>query len=79
MIPPRFAEVPCGGIWPFGDLTTGAHQLALVLVPCQAAELTPANLRLPEHGGSMAGTGAPGAPRDRRVGGFGSKTVDSGS
>jgi hypothetical protein len=26
-------EVPCGGIWPFGDLAIGAHQLALVLVP----------------------------------------------
>jgi hypothetical protein len=24
---------PCGGIWPFGDLATGAHQLVLVLVP----------------------------------------------
>jgi hypothetical protein len=71
-------QVLCGGIWPFGDLTIGAHQLALVLVPCQAAELTLANLRLPEHG-SMAGTGALGAPRDRRVGGFGSKTVDTGS
>jgi hypothetical protein len=21
-------QVPCGGIWPFGDLSTGAHQLA---------------------------------------------------
>jgi hypothetical protein len=27
--------VSCGGIWHFGDLTTGAQQLALVLVPCQ--------------------------------------------
>jgi hypothetical protein len=26
-------QVSCGGIWPFGDLATGAHQLALVLVP----------------------------------------------
>jgi hypothetical protein len=33
-------QVPCGGIWPFGDLTIGAHQLALVLVPCRAAEPT---------------------------------------
>jgi hypothetical protein len=71
-------QVSCGGIWPFGDLTTGAHQLALVLVPCQAAEPTLTNLRPPEHG-SMARTGAPGAPRDRRVGGFGSKTVESDS
>jgi hypothetical protein len=47
-----------GGIWPFGDLTIGAHQLALVLVPCQAAEPTLANLRPPEHG-SVARTGAP--------------------
>jgi hypothetical protein len=71
-------QVPCGGIWPFGDLTTGAHQLALALVPCQAAEPTLANLRPPEYG-SMARTGAPCALRGRRVGGFGSKTVDSGS
>jgi hypothetical protein len=62
----------------FDDLTIGAHQLALILVPCQAAEPTPTNLRPPEHG-SMARTGAPGALRDRCVGGFGSKTVDSGS
>jgi hypothetical protein len=69
-------QVPCGGIWPFGDLTTGTHQLALVLVSCQAAEPTFANLRLPEHG-SMARTGAPGALRDRRGwGGGGSKTVE---
>ena len=72
------AQVPRGGIRPFGDLTIGAHQLVLVLVPCQAAEPTLTNLRPPEYG-SMARTGAPGAPRDRRVGGFGSKTVDSGS
>jgi hypothetical protein len=65
-------QVSCGGIWPFGDLMTGAHQLALVLVPCQAAEPTPTNLRPPEHG-SMARTGAPGAPRGRHVGGFGRK------
>jgi hypothetical protein len=38
------AQVPRGGIRPFGDLTTTAHQLALVLVPCQAAEPTPTNL-----------------------------------
>jgi hypothetical protein len=48
-------QVPCGGIRPFGDLTTGAHQLALVLVPCQTAELTLANLRLPEHGSMVDG------------------------
>jgi hypothetical protein len=71
-------QVPRGGIWPFGDLTIDAHQLALVLVPCQAVEPTLANLRPPEHG-SMARTGAPGALRDRRVVGFGSETVDSGS
>jgi hypothetical protein len=71
-------QVSCGGIWPFGDLPIGAHQLALVLVPCQGAEPTPTNLRHPEHG-SMARTGAPGALRVRCVGGFGSKTVDSGS
>ena len=71
-------QVPCGVIWPFGDLTIGAHQLVLVLVPCQAAEPTLTNLRPPEHG-SMARTGAPGALHDRCVGGFGSKTVDSDS
>jgi hypothetical protein len=54
------------------------YQLVLVEVPCRAEELTPANPRLPEHV-SMARTGVPGATRDRRVGGFGSKTVDSGS
>jgi hypothetical protein len=42
------------------------------------AEPTLTKLRPPEHG-SMARTGAPGASRDRGVGGFGSKTVDSGS
>jgi hypothetical protein len=64
-------QVPCGGIWPFGDLTTGAHQLALVLVPCQAAELTPANLRSATPRARVDGKNrcTTGAPRDRRVGG----------
>jgi hypothetical protein len=69
--PPRSLRRCCvGGIWPFSDLTIGAYQLALVLVPCQAPEPALTNLRPLEHG-SMARTGAPGAPRDRRVGGFG--------
>jgi hypothetical protein len=38
-------QVSCGGIWPFGDLTIGAHQLVLVLVPCQAGEPTLTNLQ----------------------------------
>jgi hypothetical protein len=78
--PPRsLRRCRVGGFGPSAiDLTTGAHQLALVLVPCQAAEPTLTYLRPPEHG-LMARTGAPGALRDRFVGGFGSRTVDSGS
>jgi hypothetical protein len=34
----RSPGAACGGIWPFSDLATGAHQLALVLVPCQATQ-----------------------------------------
>jgi hypothetical protein len=41
-------QVSCGGIWPFGDLATGAHQLALVLVPCQAAAPALTDLRPPD-------------------------------
>jgi hypothetical protein len=69
-----------GAVW--GDLALrrfsdwrapAGARASLVLAPCQAAGPTLTNLRPLEHG-SMARTGAPGAPRDRRVGGFESKT-----
>jgi hypothetical protein len=48
--PPRsFRRCRVGGVWPFGDLTIGAHQLALVLVLCQAAEPTPTTIYDPHR------------------------------
>jgi hypothetical protein len=69
-----------GAVW--GDLALrrfsdwrapAGARASLVLAPCQAAGPALTNLRPLEHV-SMARTGAPGAPRDRRVGGFESKT-----